>query len=511
MRFHNEPAAAPALPDRWIFGGLLLLLLWLPLPWGSHTVLTSHIANLAALALLSLWLLLAAAGKVHGPRHRGDLMWPVLFWALWLGWIALQCAPLPMDTVAAVSPRAAEAATTAAAITGLTADARLSIAPALSLLELELSLGYFALYLLVLFTVRNESRARAVLFTLVLSGAFQAAYGSAMVLSDAELGGLFQPKRSYLGNATGTFINRNHLAGYLELTAAMGLALILADLGRGGLSGSISRRLRGFVELFFSTKFRVRVLLVVIAIGLVLTRSRMGNVAFFSSLAVTGLLFVFFKERRHFWKAVLLFASIVVIDIAVVSNWYGLQKVAERLEATGEGDQSTQIRLIFNNEAHRAIEPYWLTGSGLGTFAPAYEALKTPDMRWYFDFAHNDYAQFLIETGVIGITLLGLLVGIHLTHCLRVLMARRQRLPVAIAAGTLMALAALALHTTVDFNLQIPANAATLCVILGLAASVSTRSKRQRTRRRSQSESESQADDVNATGISPASVQESTP
>jgi len=468
---HADPAPSG---DRWLFCGLLALLVWLPLPNGSHVAWASHLFSALALSLLTLWCALAALGRISGPPKRLDLLVPLLIWFLWLGWIMAQILPLSTELLSQISPNSARIHRSVSALPAVQSLNTLSIAPGKTLLALELSLGYFALYVLILVMVKDESRTRQMLIILAISGAVQGAYGSFMTLSGEEWG-FFTHKTAYVGYATGTFVNRNHLAGYLEMTAAMGLALILADLGRGAKGKGLRHAVRGLVELFFSTKFRIRALLVVMAIGLVLTRSRMGNTAFFLSLTAAGLGYIALRERRYFWRAFLLFGSLLLVDVAVVSNWFGLQKVVERVQQTGS-DESTQVRLTFLEEAPPLIETYVWTGSGLGTFADAYAPFQTVKMRYYLDHAHNDYAEFLIETGIIGCALLALLVGAHILHCLRVIDKRRRRLPVAVCFGGLMALLALALHSTVDFNLQIPANAATLCVILALCASMSAKS-----------------------------------
>lgn len=463
------PAVTHQRGDRFVFAALLALIAWLPLPWGSHTAWSSHLLSAAAPVLLTLWCMLAAFGRARAPSLRSDLWWPMALWVLWLIWIAVQVAPISETLLRDVSPQALKIQQGARTLPGLSFPYTLSIAPGKTVFGLELSLAYFALYVLVVLTVRGEQRLRWLLSVLAVSGAFQAVYGSMMTLSGSEWGFL-QRKTHYLGYATGTFVNRNHLAGYLELTAAMALALVLADLGRGGTRvKSLLAMASNFIELLFSNKFRMRALMVLMAIGLVLTRSRMGNTAFFVSLTVAGLGYVFLRERRYFWRALLLFSSLLIVDVAVVSNWFGLQKVVERLQETG-ADASTQARLALLQEIPPVLEAYAMTGSGLGTFSDAHEPFRTPEVKMFMDHAHQDYVEFFVETGAIGCGILSLLVGLHVLHALRVIVKRRRRLPVAVCFGSLMAILAISIHSLVDFNLQIPANAATLCVILALCA-----------------------------------------
>src|SRR5207248_2416144 len=94
-------------------------------------------------------------------------------------------------------------------------------------------------------------------------------------------------RRAGPGVATGTFINRNHLAGYLEMCLAAGVGLMLAELS-SSRAASWRDSARHLLRTLLGNKARVRLALVVMVTGLVLTRSRMGNTAFFASLTSVG-------------------------------------------------------------------------------------------------------------------------------------------------------------------------------------------------------------------------------
>src|ERR1041384_2300292 len=98
------------------------------------------------------------------------------------------------------------------------------------------------------------------------------------------------------------------------------------------------------------------------------------------------------------------------------------------------------------------MDAYQLSGSGLGTFFLAYPKFRSPEIVGFVDFAHNDYAQFLIETGRIGAVLLALLVMYTAVHAVRVIWNRHDRFVCGVAFAGLMAMASIAIHSTVDFN-----------------------------------------------------------
>lgn len=464
-------------PDRYVFRGLLALLVWLPLPWGSNRAWPIALFGVAVALLCAGWVWLRLRERVAWPRARPDLGWPLAIWLAWLAWVAFSLLPLPQDLLGLLSPQALQVHQAVAAAGG---EPRwsLSLVPGRTVAGLLLSISYFLLYLLVVALAQPRERLRLILLTLVVSGLLQGGYGSLMQLSHLEYG-FFEHKQFYLGFATGTFVNRNHFAGYLGLCIAAGVGLILSDLGRGGVR-TWRQHLRDFINLMFSTKMQVRLALAVMVIGLVLSRSRMGNTAAFAALTICGLGYVILRERSRLPQALLLFLSLMVIDTLIVSRWFGLEKVVQRIEQT---DVQTEARSDLFSQLLPVAGEHALTGAGLGSFESVYLPHRPVDVLLRYDHAHNDYLEFLIETGLPGLLLLLSLVGLHALHALRVLLRRQDRLRVGSAFAVLMAILAAAAHATVEFNFQIPAYAASFVALLGLAAASAEESGRSRRRR----------------------------
>ena len=103
----------------------------------------------------------------------------------------------------------------------------LSVDAAATRRALLLSASLFGIFLLVCMSLRRARHARWLLWVLVFGGLGQALYGSVMTLSGLEFGA-WGAKDAYRGYATGTFVNRNHFAGYLELCLAATFGLIVA-------------------------------------------------------------------------------------------------------------------------------------------------------------------------------------------------------------------------------------------------------------------------------------------
>lgn len=471
MRDRSLVRKAPAPADRWIFFGLLALLVWLPLPWGSAP--GPAISGLClAVALLVLARLVLAA-RASFPKLPFAARFALGVGIVWLLWVALQLVPLPPSWLEVVSPLSYERHAALAGLPGTAALFTISVLPGATIDRLLLSFAYFGLFWLTLVSLaRNRSRQFMLLLVVAISGLGQGLYAIVMTLSGWEYGFL-EPKVYGQGSATGTFVNRNHLAGYLELTLSAGIALILADL-RPHAAHGWRERLAAWVDLAMSRRMRIRVMMVVMVIALVLTQSRGGNIAFFSSLAVCGCVYMFLRHKQVFLRSLVFFLSLIAVDLLIVSDYFGLERVVDRIERT---DWEAEQRKRVFEEVQPLVSDFGLTGSGLGTFAAVYLPHRSERVRGYIDHAHNDHLEYLVETGWIGYSLLALLAGTVLVHGLLTVLRRND--PKACALGFVgpMALSCLALHGLVDFNLQIPANAALLMALIAACLSCSSMSR----------------------------------
>jgi O-antigen ligase len=156
----------------------------------------------------------------------------------------------------------------------------------------------------------------------------------------------------------------------------------------------------------------------------------------------------------------------VVIDALIVGAWFGIDKVAERLEGTAF---TKETRDEVNRDTLTLISDQPILGSGAGTFYTAFPQYRGNDITLYYDHAHNDYLQFTAEHGFVGVLPLALLLLVSFGTAIQAMRKRRTLLFQAMAFAPVMAIIAMLLHSTVDFNLQIPANAATFVIILSLS------------------------------------------
>jgi len=448
--------------NRAAFWVLAALIVWAPIPLGSNRPWAWAILEIGIFAAGLLWLAgYARRETALGPVPRKA--WPALaLLLLWLVYLCAQWLPMPAAWVRLLSP---QAAALHAGADYLRPDRliTLSVDPHATFVFWLKHCAYALAFTLTLLLVHGRTRLAWLCGAIVASGVLQAFYGSFMHLAHIDLEILGMPIR-HSGQASGGYVNRNHLAGLLEMTLAVGIGLMVGQL-KDRPHRSWADFLRDTAVLLLSGKAMLRLMLVIMVIALVMTRSRMGNTAFFASLLVAGAIGL--ALSRHAPRGtVLLIASLIAIDVTLIGTWFGVEKTYQRIAETtiqnveDRGDPSAYAIKIFDD--------YPLFGTGGGTFYTAFTRYRGYDIGAYFDHVHNDYVQFLVETGAIGIALLGLFV-LGALACAVLAQARRHD-PLARggAFGVVMGVVALGIHSTVDFNLQIPANAFIFAVLLAL-------------------------------------------
>jgi hypothetical protein len=119
--------------------------------------------------------------------------------------------------------------------------------------------------------------------------------------------------------------------------------------------------------------------------------------------------------------------------------------------------------------------PCWEWG-GLLAFFP----YRPAEVQVYFDHAHNDFFEFAVEVGGVGMTLLAAMVLHSMVYSVRILVRRRDQFARGMAFASLMGVTALMIHIAVDFNLQNTTNGLLFGVGLCIPYLVGSQSRKQR-------------------------------
>lgn len=325
----------------------------------------------------------------------------------------------------------------------------------------------------------------------VLSGMLQAIIGVLLMATGASYQLFFVTLEA--ARAHGTFVSPNQYAGYLEMTLAMGVGLMIAKLN-GQSAENWKQRLHGWLAVLLSEKAMLRLALIIMVVGLVASRSRGGNSAFFASLLITGILAVILMKRSTGTRAggssltmmkttMMFIASLIVLDVVIIGGMVGVEKVVQRIENTNLQAQVAETGSVLRNvqkeqsfeergeaalPALNIVRDFPFFGTGGGTFHLAFPHYRPAEVQGYFDHTHNDYVEIASETGLTGLFLLAFAVLHSLWQSVKLFANGDEQLARGMAFASMMGVVSLLMHGAVDFNFQNPANAMLFLIILSL-------------------------------------------
>jgi O-antigen ligase len=391
-------------------------------------------------------------------------LWPVLF----VLWALVQLLPLPSFVIGWISPARLLDPSLSGLAPGQWVWTALSIYPHDSVVALAKFLAYLGAFLLAACLYDSRKRRSTLLRILILLGCFEAVYGIVQYLTGWQK--IFTYTKQFdLQEATGTYINRSHFAGLLELTLPFVVALLFYSFGLWSegrhvdlnTPPAVRRGSPGSQLLFY-----VFVLLIMV-MAVLFSRSRMGILAtLFSILFMFLAALVRLKVGRRAWMGGVFLFLFCVLAYAI---WIGLGPVLARFEPAYEsGYLQMEGRISIWRDTLQLVRDYPLTGAGLGTFGLAFRHYQTTAVNFYVDHAHNDYLEFAADTGLLG----GALLFLPIFYlCLRMIISfltdpRRYR--PAVTLGCIGSTLGMLIHSATDFNLQIPANALIFAVVLGI-------------------------------------------
>jgi O-antigen ligase len=346
----------------------------------------------------------------------------------------------------------------------------LTIAPYNTRIHLILVVCCAAVFFFARMLGRDRARRRRLVTWLVALGTFEALYGLVQYLTGWQR--IFGYVKKYnLEEATGTYINRNHFAGFLEMVIPFGVALVLyenAKLPRRVVPGRNARIKRVLGGKKLSRIGLWLLAATVMVAGLLFSLSRMGIISAVASLAVMAA-FSGVQRKLGLWFA----AGILACGIILVL-WMGAGPALGRFGVISEEYASAdESRWSLWRDTARLIGGHPLLGSGLGTFPVAFTRVQSTFLGRFVNHAHNDYLEIASDLGIPAAALFFGSTGALLVRVARKAASSEVSFERAMALGCLGSMAAILLHSLTDFNLYIPANAMVFSLILGLAASIS--------------------------------------
>ncbi|VAW12769.1 hypothetical protein MNBD_ALPHA09-432 [hydrothermal vent metagenome] len=442
---------------------LCLILIWSPLPLASNRPAIWG-ANAILVAVLLIWTTLWGNSRPRaGGVPLGRIWFPATAFFAVAGWLALQA--LPFAPAVLIHPAWDEAAR----VLGAPIAGSISVTPADTLIMLLRFLTYGAFFWCALQLTRSWRRALLLVYVFFAMTIVYAIYGLVLdAIQSTTI--LWYEKWTYLDVVTATFVNRNAFAAFAGSGCIAGIALLFRRM-RNARSRFPEDRIKTFIMMsseFISTSGLIIAGVLVLFVALVLTGSRAGLISTMLGLGV----FVIFGAGRRAGGVMAVVSGLAVVVVLATALALSGDLVAGRFLSTAENWETR--RLLFEGTIN-AINDRPLLGYGGGSFIDVF-GLYMPDAigsQFQFRRAHNTYLELALELGVPMATLL---IGGFLALGVRLFIGVRRRrdrywLPaLALSVGFLFAV-----HSLVDFPLQMQANTFVFLALLAAGVAQSWR------------------------------------
>ena len=429
----------------------------LPVFWDVSLLIVSAVAVI-------YWLVSPRAGLA--PAIGPWLGWTVLIAPAYVGF---QLIPLPVSWLRILSPDRARMIGSLSGVMEPPRFASLSIDPAATF-SCFLNIAVYAVVFLLMRDLAWRSwRRRSWAAAMPLIG---------IAGLEAWLGFL---QSTPAGAVQGTYGNRNHFAGLLEMalpiSVAYGIALLKSDPSarltpkqraahRSGHTLPVSGVLKACAA------FAVAALMLA---ALVYSQSKMGFVGCLGGLFLMGVLALTSRVRGTTkWLCV---AALALLFLAVFFFLPTGQLASAFTGFFSNDPASAEGRLPIWSDSLNLLRAYPVFGSGLGTYGTAFLKYQTTAVDLDYSFAHNDYLQLATELGLVGFLIfLGLMSAVFI-RAIRTAAQGPDRTARMLGLGCAGAMAAISFHSLTDFNMYIPANALVLAWIAGIVAGLPCRAE----------------------------------
>ena len=412
--------------DRWcergILGLVLAILVLGPLATGAVRPLEFLIIQGLTLGVLVLW------GARLWLSARPQLLWPPICWAV------------AAFTILAIGRY-------------LTADIEY-----VARQELIHILVYASLFLVVLNNLYRQESMLVITCTLVFLAMAISFYAVYQFFTHSPW--VWNIPVPHKVNGSGTYISANHLGGFLEMLLPLGLAYTLMS------------RLKPTGKVFLGYAS----LVILAGIAVTVSRGTYTSTCLAMALFFGALLF----HRTYRLPSLVLLVTILGAGLYFLAHSYSVRARFEPMFA-GTGRVEDDMRIIMWRAATRVWQDNVWWGAGPGHYDYRFRQYRPGDVQLRPGWAHNDYINALAEWGVVGTTLVAsawVLLGLGVRRTWPVVRSApsdlgggRNSNKFAFVLGASVGLAAILVHSAVDFNMHIPANAILAITLMALLSS----------------------------------------
>lgn len=296
--------------------------------------------------------------------------------------------------------------------------------------------GYIGIYYLVVNEFDHGMRKK-IAWLIISIGTAISVYGILQYFGILGHGWWFP--REFLAS---TYVNHNHLAGYLELAIPLAIVMLI--------------RVRLITAPF----------LVIMTTAFILAQSR--GAWFSLSVSLVAMIALFIKGGSIKRKNIIVILLLIAMAVSFV--FFGKGILTERLSllsAPEEIDSSAYTRFLIWQGTVNLIAHNPLIGCGIGDFIWAFSRFRPEGLNVQANFVHNDYLEMAAEMGILA-PIIFIWMIILVISCV---MKKDKVDPLKIGCAT--GILSLSIHGLVDFNFHIPANMLLFVIYVAIVMSTS--------------------------------------
>jgi O-antigen ligase len=317
--------------------------------------------------------------------------------------------------------------------------------PFLARISLDRLLVYAVFFVVIANNLKRSESSTTVVVVLALVGMALSFYAVYQFATKSDRIWWYTRHSEFLNRGSGTFTVPNTLAGFLAMTLSVVSASLI--VGRGSYAAKI---LLGYA-------------IVAMLAGLGVTLSRGGWMAFGASAIFLFLIFLAMRDYRI--SAVIGLVTLGILGVLLASQ---IDFDTRRFGSLSPDGRPSEARFEYWKAAIRMWEEQPLCGVGPGHFAQRFRSYRPEHVQVRPAHAHNDYLNTLAEWGAVGLSIILVFTGMLGVLAWRTWREVQPREGVfnprgsnraALVLGSMAALVAAMVHSTVDFDMQVPATA----------------------------------------------------
>jgi len=313
-------------------------------------------------------------------------------------------------------------------------------------------LTYITAYFITLASVKTRKQQRILVYVIISTAvlisiiAILKRFGLYQFLPFwiyPDIGGISHTSNS----AAGVYVNRNHMAGFLEMAIPLLIILFITRHRTPEVKSGLI-----FLVIFLLTTQAF-------------TLSRGGWISTINAILFMAAVLLAQKDYVHKKVILTITGALIIISLFILASLPVVQRITTLTQQDPADNISGRMRSWKGTINMIKDNPF--TGTGLHTFKEAYPAYQVPGNAVLRQYAHNDYLHFTAETGILFIPVLIYTLFSFFRSGFQKLKSRSRQTR-GFALGAMAAVFAILIHSFSDFNLNIPANALVFTVIAGI-------------------------------------------